>query len=285
MFKELVAGGVGGSCLVLVGHPFDLVKVRIQTASVAPGQAAPSIMSVVRNTLAKEGFQGLYRGMSAPLAGVTPIFAICFWAYEVGKQLMRSVSNVATDNELSIFQLGIAGAFSAIPTTAIMAPGERIKVLLQVQNAAAPQFKGPVDVVKHLYSTGGVRSIFRGSAATLLRDGIGSFAYFGLYEYLKRSLHKDGKKPSTLSILFAGGMAGIANWVVAIPFDVIKSRIQAQAGSGSSSMVAVGRQLIASEGVGALYKGVGPALLRAFPANAACFFGVELTRSIFDQMM
>lgn len=26
------AGGVGGVCLVLTGHPFDTIKVRIQTA-------------------------------------------------------------------------------------------------------------------------------------------------------------------------------------------------------------------------------------------------------------
>jgi solute carrier family 25 carnitine/acylcarnitine transporter 20/29 len=31
---------------------------------------------------------------------------------------------------------------------------------------------------------------------------------------------------SALKTLFAGGMAGIANWVVAIPPDVLKSRFQ-----------------------------------------------------------
>ena len=29
--------------------------------------------------------RGLYRGMSAPLVGVTPIFATCFWGYDMGK--------------------------------------------------------------------------------------------------------------------------------------------------------------------------------------------------------
>ena len=29
------------------------------------------------------------------------------------------------------------------------------------------------------------------------------------------------------STLFAGGMAGICNWLVAIPMDVVKSRLQA----------------------------------------------------------
>lgn len=48
-----------------------------------------------------------------------------------------------------------------------------------------------------------------------------SVAYFGVYEYLKHTLGS-----TTMAVLAAGGFAGVANWVVAIPPDVIKSRIQ-----------------------------------------------------------
>ena len=30
--KSFVSGGVGGVCAILVGHPFDLIKTRLQTA-------------------------------------------------------------------------------------------------------------------------------------------------------------------------------------------------------------------------------------------------------------
>lgn len=76
-----------------------------------------------------------------------------------------------------------------------MAPGERIKCVLQVQGQQAtqgPKLTGPVEVVKHLYAEGGLRSIFRGSAATLLRDGSGSLAYFSVYEGMKRGLTRSG---------------------------------------------------------------------------------------------
>lgn len=39
--KEMLAGGAGGACLVLVGHPLDTIKVRIQTMEVKPGEAPP----------------------------------------------------------------------------------------------------------------------------------------------------------------------------------------------------------------------------------------------------
>jgi len=61
---------------VLVGHPFDLVKVRMQTAEKGVYTGA---LDVVKKSLARDGFRGLYRGVSAPLVGVTPMFAVSFW--------------------------------------------------------------------------------------------------------------------------------------------------------------------------------------------------------------
>jgi solute carrier family 25 (mitochondrial carnitine/acylcarnitine transporter), member 20/29 len=69
--RALAAGGVGGVCAVVVGHPFDLVKVRLQTAEKGVYSGA---MDVVRKTIAREGMRrGLYAGVSAPLVGVTPM--------------------------------------------------------------------------------------------------------------------------------------------------------------------------------------------------------------------
>lgn len=53
-FRALAAGGVGGIFAVVVGHPFDLVKVRLQTAEKGVYTGA---MDVVRRTMAKEGFR------------------------------------------------------------------------------------------------------------------------------------------------------------------------------------------------------------------------------------
>lgn len=52
--RSLVAGGAGGVCAVVVGHPFDLVKVRLQTAQ--PGVYSGA-MDVVKRTVAREGLR------------------------------------------------------------------------------------------------------------------------------------------------------------------------------------------------------------------------------------
>lgn len=69
--RSLAAGGFGGICAVIVGHPFDLVKVRLQTAEKGVYKSA---IDVVRKSVAKDGLaRGLYAGVSAPLVGVTPM--------------------------------------------------------------------------------------------------------------------------------------------------------------------------------------------------------------------
>ena len=113
--------------------------------------------------------------------------------------------------ELSNGEVALAGAFSAIPQTAVAAPMERIKVVLQSQGEN-PKYKGPLDVVGKLYAEGGVRSIFRGTFATLARDVPGSAAYFAAYELSKKSLTPAGQEASFLQILTAGGIAGMCMW-------------------------------------------------------------------------
>ena len=56
-----------------------------------------------------------------------------------------------------------------------------------------------------------------------------SAAYFGSYEIIQRALTPAGSDRSDLSLgrtILAGGFAGIFNWMVAIPPDVLKSRLQ-----------------------------------------------------------
>jgi len=183
-----------------------------------------------------------------------------------------------------------AGFLSGVPTTLVTAPVERAKVLLQVQGQGGSKvkYKGLADVLKLLYREGGVRSIFRGTGATLARDGPGSAVYFAAYEVLKKALTPAGSSPSDLNvgtIIFSGGLAGVAMWPIVLPPDVIKSRIQASPTGTYSGMLDCLQKTVAKDGVRALWKGFGPAMARAFPANAATFLGVEVSRKVLDKLL
>jgi solute carrier family 25 carnitine/acylcarnitine transporter 20/29 len=278
--KGFIAGGFGGVCLVLTGHPLDTMKVRLQTMpKPAPGQSPiyTGTFDCAKKIFLKEGPLGFYKGMAAPVVGVTPIFALSFFGFNVGKALQQD----KPDDPLTYPQLFFAGMIAGVFSTTMMAPGERIKCLLQIQQSShTAKYAGPIDCTKQLYREGGIRSIYKGTMATLLRDVPASGMYFMTYEWLQHLLTPEGKTRMDLSAwrtLFAGGMAGIFNWLVAIPPDVLKSRLQtAPEGTYPKGMRSVFAELMREEGIFALYKGVTPVMLRAFPANAACFLGYEL---------
>lgn len=284
--KSFISGGMGGVCAILVGHPFDLIKTRLQTA---PPGTYSGAMDVVGKTIKADGIKGLYRGMGPPLIGVTPIFALSFFSYDLGKKIVYGATPHRKDPQLSLGELAFAGFFSAVPTTLVAGPAERVKVLLQLQgqNAGGPSYNGPADVVRQLYKEGGLRSVFKGTGATLARDGPGSAAYFAAYELAKRALlpkNSDPKDVNILTTITAGGLAGMAMWAFAIPPDVIKSRYQGAPEGTYKGFLDCARKTVAADGVGALFKGFGPAMARAFPANAAVFVGVEMSSKVLDQL-
>ncbi|XP_003382431.1 PREDICTED: mitochondrial carnitine/acylcarnitine carrier protein-like [Amphimedon queenslandica] len=287
--KNFIAGGVGGVCVVLVGHPLDTIKVRLQTMPPPqPGEAPlfKGTFDCAYKTFKFEGVRGLYRGMLAPLVGVTPMFAISFWGYGIGQKIQQK----SPEDQLTILQHFNAGMVAGLFTTTIMAPGERIKCLMQIQQAskAEAKYASSFDCGRQLFREGGIRSLYRGTMATILRDVPGSAAYFGVYQWILRSLTPtDGSTSLSPSrILFAGGMAGVANWIIAIPPDVLKSRYQiAPTGKYPNGIRSVFKEMMQNEGITSLYKGVGPAMIRAFPANAACFLGYEVAIKVLDRLM
>lgn len=130
--QYFISGGFGGVCTVVSGHPLDTIKVRLQTMPKPPPGSPPmytSTLDCAKKTIKFEGVRGLYKGMAAPLMGVAPVFATSFLGFSVGKNLVSWGDN----RELTYKELFVAGAFSGLFTTAIMAPGERIKTLLQIQ--------------------------------------------------------------------------------------------------------------------------------------------------------
>ncbi|CAB9498810.1 Congested-like trachea protein [Seminavis robusta] len=280
---SFAGGGVGGICSVLVGHPLDLVKVRLQTAAASTKDDGKTpkrgTFGVLRDIVRKEGFGGLYRGVAAPLVAVAPIWAVSFWGFDTGDKIVRAMAGLAPGASLTIAQLCFAGGFSALPTALVMVPAERIKCLLQIQqqqqqgSKSVRQYNGFGDCAASLYRESGLAGLYKGTTLTLMRDIPGCMVYFGVYTVVKNALG-----PSPLSALIAGSLAGVSFWPVILPMDCLKSRYQTAPEGTYQNIGQVWSTLMDDVGPTGLFNGMGPAMIRAMPANAISFLGAELTK-------
>lgn len=280
-FEYFVSGGFGGVVTCIVGHPFDTVKVRLQTQPTPKPGEKPQFTGTwdcISKTIRNEGFFGLYKGIQAPLTGIVPMFAVSFGAFGVGKRIFKADINPESGSRIFA-----AGAFSAFFMTIVTTPVERVKCLLQIQQGTGDKkYDGMIDCARKLYKEGGIRSLYKGTVATLLRDMPASGTYFMTYGLMTTKLTPKGENTSIPLSIFAGGMSGITHWIVGMPPDVIKSRLQtAPEGTYPHGMISVFNEIMRIDGPLGLYKGVVPVMLRAFPANAACFVGFELSTRFF----
>jgi solute carrier family 25 carnitine/acylcarnitine transporter 20/29 len=95
---------------------------------------------------------------------------------------------------------------------------ELVKVQLQNQTKET-SIKGPIDCLRNLYATGGIRYCFKGMIPTTLRE-LSFGPYFLSYEFICRTMTQmDPKSRNDATyeltgpkVILAGGSAGIVAW-------------------------------------------------------------------------
>jgi len=287
---DTFSGTAGGWALVLVGHPFDTIKVRLQTSKQYSG-----MMDCIKQTVAKEGVRGLYKGMISPLAGITFVNAVQFSQYMQGIYFFQNMLNMKKDERLPIAYVALAGSFAGIPQSMVEGPQDLLKAKMQVQKADNKLYSSTFDCGKKIVSQYGIRGVYQGLGATIFRNIPANAGYFGVYEFSKRWFADHGasekrqvKDLAPYEILLSGGMGGVACWVCSYPMDVVKSLMQTDHVDKSQrqykSIIDCMRQLYSRGGVKAFFRGFTPCIVRSFPANGACFFAYEFTKSVLEKL-
>lgn len=261
---DVIAGSFGGISGTLVGQPFDVVKVHLQSAS-----SSISLGSSIRDTWRQEGVKGFWRGVLPPVIAEGLISTVYFGTYAMMQRVFQEDPNIP----LSTSQGFMAGAVSGVTGTFIVAPAELVKIRLQTSHEVSTQSEltRTVKVARHIWSQEGLLGFSRGFGVTLLREVPCIALYFGLYELCKKRFRDKEGNLSVLGQICAGGFAGSGSWIITYPFDVIKTRIQADRGSKRISIPSCTREIWNRSGVRGFYSGVIPCGVRAFPVNAVIF--------------
>ena len=274
-FASGLTGGVGCTCC---GLPFDGAKVALQNH---PGKYN-GFLDAMAQRIRAAGPIGLYRGFFPALASAVSENMVAVPVQRGIRRLVSQLHGLPADHRHSFgAEIAIGGA-TGIFTSTTITPFETLKVQQQVHGGSW------LGGARAVLASDGVSGLFRGLTATMSRDVPFNALFFGSYEtYCTLCMQYEGVSAredlSTLCIFCCGGLAGCTGWTPIIPFDVVKTRLQA--GSARGSVPSVMGSIARTEGWRALFTGWTVAVVRAFPANAGLFVGVETAVKVMNHWL
>jgi len=258
-----VAGGTAGIIEILVMYPTDVMKTRAQLSTTVNKNMFATMYDVVKT----EGIGALYRGIASPILAEAPKRAVKFATNEKYKEMLAK-----PDGTLPAERAFVAGALAGSTEVIVNCPFEVIKVRMQAKNSP---YKSTLDCAIQTVKAEGIVGLYRGAEPQIWRNAVWNGTYFGLIGTIRQKLPTPADATHNQVMLYnfiTGAIAGTAGSILNTPFDVVKSRMQNQkpvAGQPLKylwtlpSLAAVYRE----ESLRALYKGLGPRLVRLGPGG------------------
>ena len=232
-YKNFMYGWIAGVNAVIVSHPIDTIKTNIQEKKII-----------------NYNFRSLYKGLSAPLVGVGFEKAVVFGVFESTRKY--------TGSDV------ISGALAGTSASFIVAPFERIKILLQTNQGISNAN------LNRSY-------LFQGLSATFYRETPGFAIYFAVYNYLKEKTLQKKSEINLFESFTYGALAGSSAWVFIYPQDRIKTHVQALQ-ERKLGLIGGFKEILQDGGYRGLYRGFHFALMRAIPLHATAFMTMEFCK-------
>lgn len=275
---SLTAGCTAGVAEAMTCHPFDTVKVGMQTIRPVRESAfrsvRPSFVNVLSNILRSQGPLGFYAGLSPVVTFMGPKIALRFTSFETFKQLLIDANGKLST--LGALQCGLASG--VVEATLVVTPMEVIKIKLQSREMVGGQLKyrGVSQTMLQIVRESGFKGLYNGLALTAARQSTNQAASFATYTFLKSYIEKkQGYDLAGWKVTAVGFAAGIAAPLGNTPLDTLKTRLQRSTPLPGQSEFQRARIILADcvreEGIAALYRGCLPRVLRAAPAQAVTF--------------
>eukprot|EP00347_Sterkiella_histriomuscorum_P013990 403362588 len=261
-YESVVASSFSNMLGILIGHPLDTIKVRMQMSN-----QHTNFMRVISETVRHEGVsqsQGL------------------FYNYRIFTINELSKRELDTFNVSEATKSFFTGCFSGALGMIFQVPVEVLKCKAQVmKDQHLPMRQLMLQTIKN----DGFVSLYRGFAANCIRDIPGWGLYFYTYELLKswswrfsnyylKPSHHPKSREWTINVN-AGGLAGVISWLLLYPFDIVKTHIQLSVEKETPKIREVFRNQYKEHGYHYFFRGLKPTLIRAYPVNA-------ITLSSFD---
>ncbi|KAF8060543.1 SAMC1 [Scenedesmus sp. PABB004] len=263
---NLAAGATAGCAVEAALYPIDTIKTRLQAMIGGGG---------IKALLSSGGGRGLYAGVWGNLAGVAPSSAIFMAVYEPVKHWVYRNS----DAEQHWLGPVLAGAAAGAAASLTRVPTEVIKQRLQTR-----EFAGALGAVRAILAREGVRGLYAGYGAFLLRDLPFDAIEFVAYEQLRKAAGRVLRRdPNPLEVSLVGAVAGGFTGIVTTPLDVLKTRLMTQGTSGRyTSLLDATLTIARTEGLAAFMSGWQPRLIWISLGGFVFFPALEAAKKLYS---
>lgn len=280
-------GGVSAAVSKTAAAPIERVKLLIQNQDemIKQGrltQRYTGIVDCFKRTAADEGVVALWRGNTANVIRYFPTQALNFAFRDRFKAMFGFKKEV--DGYWKWFAGNLASGGAAGATSLLFVYSldyARTRLANDAKSSAKGgerQFNGLIDVYKKTLASDGIAGLYRGFGPSVVGIVVYRGLYFGLYDSIKPVLLVGSLEGNFLASFLLGWTVTTAAGIAAYPLDTIRRRMMMTSGQAvkyKSSFDAF-TQIVATDGVGSLFKGAGANILRGV-AGAGVI-------SIYDQL-
>ena len=158
--KNFYAGSLGGTVSMILIYPLETVRSRLTL------QTCNSHYTGLINALQSIPMRDMFKGLHMSILGYAPFSALSFSTYFTYKKYLEEQTNWNKD----IVKL-IGGGAAGSTAVTITYPSDLIRRRLKLQNfdKNVPKYTGIIDCIKKIYTSEGIKGLYRGLCATYIK--------------------------------------------------------------------------------------------------------------------
>jgi len=275
--------------------PLDVIKIRLQVQCWQTSPEPSKYVGIVRSArmiARQEGLKGFWKGNLAAEALYLTYGACQFYLYDKAKASMgrwqMARFNTVNSTAISFVAGGSAGMFATMVTY----PLDLLRTRFACQGKRK-LYANYADAMRQIVANEGVQGFYRGIGPSLAQIVPYMALMFWTYDSVKlRITNRFGKINGALADATSGAIAGMLSKTGVYPLDTVRKRLQVQGPARTQYVIPsvplhtrgtwhTIMEIVKREGTLALYKGLGPTLLKTAPATAVTFLVYGRTKELF----
>ncbi|CAI0389463.1 unnamed protein product [Linum tenue] len=272
--RRLISGGIAGAISRTVVAPLETIRTHLMV-----GSCGHSSLEVFDNIMKSEGWTGLFRGNFVNVIRVAPSKAIELFAYDT--VLKNLTPEPGEKSMLPIPASSIAGGLAGMTSTFCTYPLELLKTRLTVQRGV---YDNLLDAFVKIVREEGPGELYRGLTPSLIGVAPYAAANYFAYDTLRKAYKKAFKTEEIGNVmtLLIGSAAGAISSTATFPLEVARKQMQAGALNGGQyrNLLHALAGILEKEGLGGLYRGLGPSCMKLVPAAGISFMCYEACKKI-----